>query len=195
MRLAAVVLLVVGLPLHAAPAPKDKAPLYHATAVGAKLVYEVAAGGQVAQQTDTVVAADVKDGAVVISLRQTGTRIETLVRRVAVSGAGLVAVSVGAHTYDPPDALLRLPARAGDAWERVPTKKECGISRFHSRVVGEEDVVVPAGKFKAVRVDVTTVVFGTELKASNWYAPGVGLVKQTNGDHFLMVLKSFTPGK
>jgi hypothetical protein len=62
----------------------------------------------------------------------------------------------------------------------------------------EEEVEVPAGKFKALRVEAEQELGANVFKSTLWYAPGVGLVKSvtnTNGTERVQVLKSFTPGK
>jgi hypothetical protein len=79
--------------------------------------------------------------------------------------------------YEPPRKYLPNPLVAGQKWEwtgKDPTQVE-----FHesSRVAGLEDVTVPAGKFRAMKV-VTEIAGGSAPKIrTNWYAAGVGLVK------------------
>jgi hypothetical protein len=60
--------------------------------------------------------------------------------------------------------------------------------------VGVERVEVPAGTFDALRIECRTVVAGEIVMAREWWAPGIGLVRQIRGEGEL-VLKSFTPGK
>ena len=60
-----------------------------------------------------------------------------------------------------------------------------------------EDVDVPAGRFRAVRVEMElTVQNGMFLdppqRYTQWYDPDVGLVKMTGKDGFSRVLKSVT---
>jgi hypothetical protein len=80
-------------------------------------------------------------------------------------------------TYDPPRRYLPNPLLAGQKWEwsgKDPTQVEY---RESSKAVGFEDVAVPAGKFRAMKV-VTEVTGASILKIrTNWYADGVGLVK------------------
>jgi hypothetical protein len=80
-------------------------------------------------------------------------------------------------SYDPPRQYLPNPLAAGQKWEwsgKDPTQVEY---RESSRAVDFEDVTVPAGKFRAMKV-VTEVSGASILKIrTNWYADGVGLVK------------------
>ena len=82
-------------------------------------------------------------------------------------------------TYDPPKQYLPNPLVAGQKWESTgkdPTQVEHHES---SRVVGFENVTVPAGKFRAMKVVSEVSGSGSPLTRTNWYADGVGLVKST----------------
>ena len=82
-------------------------------------------------------------------------------------------------TYDPPKQHLPNPLVVGREWKwsgKDPTQVEYQES---SRVVAVEQVTVPAGKFRAMKV-VTEISSGRASKTkTNWYADGVGLVKST----------------
>lgn len=82
-------------------------------------------------------------------------------------------------TYEPPKQYLPNPLVAGQKWEwtgKDPTQVEHHES---SRVIGFENVTVPAGKFRAIKV-VSEVSGGSSpITRTNWYADGVGLVKST----------------
>lgn len=61
-----------------------------------------------------------------------------------------------------------------------------------------EDVTVPAGKYKAIPVVIEVSVQGQEITATNYYAEGVGIIKQDAnlaGTKFTSELKKYTPGK
>ena len=80
-------------------------------------------------------------------------------------------------TYEPPKQYLPNPLVAGQEWEwsgKDPTQVE---HHERSRVIGLETVTVPAGKFRAMKVE--TEIRGTLslLIRTTWYADGVGLVK------------------
>jgi hypothetical protein len=89
-----------------------------------------------------------------------------------------------------------------DEW-KGQAKAEENPPRYETRVEEQEEVEVPAGKFKAWKVHVK-IESGTRHSAegSEWYAPNVGLVKaeitiKAAGDDFTLVseLKKFEPGK
>jgi hypothetical protein len=63
---------------------------------------------------------------------------------------------------------------------------------------GSEEVEVPAGKYKAVRVDADGTIAGTRTGVTYWFAPDIGVVKMRYsiaGSDSVLELKSFTPGK
>ena len=170
----------------AAPAPKGKAPaVYHATRVGDTLVYEHTDKGRVTEKTVTVDAVEEKDGVYTVTTKRSDGGTE----KVRVSEAGLAILPTGAPgTVAVPVTLLKLPAKKGDTWE---SGAEGG--GFTTAYQGEEEVEVPAGKFKAHRVGLTVA---PGITVSVWLARGVGPVKvETDGAGVGQVLKSFKPGK
>jgi len=80
-------------------------------------------------------------------------------------------------TYEPPRQHLPDPLVAGAKWESKG-KDYTQVERHESSVVsGPEQVTVPAGKFRAMKV-VTQIASDTaKMTRTCWYADGVGLVK------------------
>lgn len=86
----------------------------------------------------------------------------------------------------PPMVLLRTKSAPGVdyKWEgQITFKGSKAPASAFSRVHAAEEVITPAGKFKAYRVDtsLTTIIEGRPVTfpASRWLVPGVGIVKQT----------------
>jgi hypothetical protein len=81
--------------------------------------------------------------------------------------------------YEPPKQYLANPLAVGLKWEwkgKDPTQVE---HREKNTVARVEQVAVPAGKFRAMKV-VSSVTGGAiGMTRTNWYADGVGLVKST----------------
>lgn len=181
--------LLVVSPLVAAPAPKAKDAVYFPTREGDKREYEVRAGGVTVEggYTDTVTKVEKKDGALHVTITRERPDAKPFVTVIAVGAEGLSRVESDGQPLDKPALLLKLPAKAGTTWDHE------GGGATHT-VVGEEEVEVPAGKYKAVRVDLAAK--GSESKTSLWFAPAVGLVKMSHSDSDrVQVLKAFTPGK
>jgi hypothetical protein len=79
--------------------------------------------------------------------------------------------------YEPARQYLKNPLRAGAQWGwkgEDYTKKEL---EEVNQVVGPEDVTVPAGKFRAMKVVSKVAGATAPLTRTSWYADGVGLVK------------------
>jgi DUF3108-like len=92
---------------------------------------------------------------------------------LAVSEHGIERLNNGLYGSDFSGCVLSLPHQEGEKWEnRLEEWKEM-------RKTGPmEKVKVPAGTFEAVRVDVVQYVSNDSIiQFSEWYAPGVGLVK------------------
>lgn len=80
-------------------------------------------------------------------------------------------------TYEPPKQYLPNPLVVGQKWEWSGSDPTQAERRESSRTVGFENVTVPAGKFRAMKV-ITEITGGSMPKTrTNWYAEGVGLVK------------------
>ncbi len=84
------------------------------------------------------------------------------------------------ETLKPPMLVLKLPPKIGDVW-KVASQGEVEVFRGNFKVDEEQEITVPAGKFKAFRV-IGQDVEGTALKPApvitTYYAQGVGMVKQ-----------------
>lgn len=97
------------------------------------------------------------------------------------------------------NAGISLPSviSPGDTWQQTadfeatsPNFNMSGRFVFNYTAVGNEDVIVPFGTFKALRVDATIrievsgfrILAGT-YTASTWMVPGVGVVKSEGTSH------------
>ncbi|MBX9624946.1 MAG: hypothetical protein K2X82_14160 [Gemmataceae bacterium] len=170
--------------------------MYYPTRVGAEWVY------QRDEEEVRVVVADVAakgEGSVVTSEQIKGGGKRVFWERVAVSGDGLSVIHDGSFEYRPPVRLLRHPHTADDRW-RVESSLDSGGGGTPFplvgllTVVGEEEVRVPAGTYRAVRVRARMSVFGG-WSDERWYAPGVGLVKKDDSRGGSLALKSFRPAR
>ncbi|WP_020468078.1 TapB family protein [Zavarzinella formosa] len=195
MRFAVLALLTLCLPIFAQP--KDKPTYYYTTKVGDTVVREVTANGKTTDKSSTVDSVEEKDGVLTVVVKPTGKPGAPAIETMLVSKTELTLPPQG--PIDVPITFLKLPAKKGDTWESMKTSKGAGGVIFKSACMGEEEVEVPAGKFKAIKVE-TAVMTPTEeySRMTMWHAPGVGLVKlmtKSGGRETSSVLKSFTPGK
>jgi hypothetical protein len=184
---------------ESAPRPKgdDKPVLYLSATVGDKRVLESSQNGKASEITEWVTAVETKGGMTVVSFsREEGG---PPLYQYGASADGMFRVSSAGLVYDPPYRLLKLPPKEGETWEAeslatpgIPARK------FKYTTGKEEEVEVPAGKFKAIRVEMENEINGAVLQTTYWHAPRAGMVKivsyEKRGDR-VQVLKSFTPGK
>ncbi len=81
--------------------------------------------------------------------------------------------------YQPVKKFIKNPMGKGDTW----TWKGTGMMDVEiaesSTVLGPEQVVVPAGKFTAMKVVADVVQGGATVKRTQWFANYVGMVKST----------------
>jgi hypothetical protein len=131
-------------------------------------------------------------------------RVEKLVNGKAVSHEHLAAQKDGVYRYagdgkkvEPPLLILKLPPTKGASWK--VDSKFAGFTFRGAFTLDEADVTVPAGKYPTVSVRTDDLkVNDTPVSMTQWFAPGVGLVKQVVnfGDKKLTLgLEKFEAGK
>jgi hypothetical protein len=196
----AVTIAVAGvLGLAAAPVPKvaDKPALYFPTKVGTKWVYAQPRS----EMTLVVTKVEAADDTTLVTVeRVVGGGKSSPIHTVRVGKAGVAFTSEVGEAYTPPWVRLRLPHRAGEKWESASSRtltQNGAVVRFHSAATdrGEEEVQVPAGTFRALRVDSEWSADGAAKQwKREWFAVGVGAVKMEWAST-VCVLKSFSLGK
>jgi hypothetical protein len=90
---------------------------------------------------------------------------------------GLIRLRTNTIEVDPPLLLLKYPVKAGDKWQGAFTAD--GKNAKYESHVTEEMVKVPAGRFKAMRVAIRIEEGTMMANTTYWFAPGIGIVKQT----------------
>jgi hypothetical protein len=149
------------------------------------------------EREEVVLAVEYKSGGLIlVDVGQVKDGKVVMDRVVEVSPKGVYQLSdLEFGKFPDPQLMLALPARPG----MVTVKSGNGIT-YTRKVFGPEKVTVPAGTFRAIRVehhyDSTGPGAGMGRPSfTQWFAPGVGFVKLTDlfGNH--SELMSFTPGK
>lgn len=82
--------------------------------------------------------------------------------------------------FNPPIPILIFPLKAGYKWDWEGTLKIAFINKkikMHCEVVAGEEIEVPAGKFKCLKIHIHQVRNEEVSDEYGWYAPGVGQVK------------------
>jgi hypothetical protein len=166
--------------------------LYFPTKVGAKWVYDDDGW----TYTMVVTKVERKGDAALVTVSSVfpdgwSQHFETM----EVSRTGLREVENFYRKYDAPVPRLRIPHLSGAKWES-PIRLD-GQDRGRSEMLAgpTEDVKVPAGTYRAVRVETLSTCAQTEQRLTHWYAPRVGLVRVKYRPGSSRDLKSFDPGK
>ena len=166
--------------------PKLPEPVtYFPTSVGIKLVYVFDNKTENAE-TLTVMKVDENENGLVITegnITPSGTFPG---RRIFVCKEGVAVLNNGGTVAE---WLLKAPYTDGTKWET--SRMALGKTTIESVAIkGEEEVEVPAGKFKAIRVDCSLTIAGKDSKWSYWYAKDLGVVKEVDVSNHETVLQS-----
>lgn len=198
-RLAGCVLLIALGPAGSAPQLKDEPPGdYFPTTVGDKWVTETRYKTHSTEYTEVVTAVEKKDGATIVTIgREVDGMVGPQLSQVRVTDKGLFRMSFLGSAYDPPYCILKLPLKPGGTWTSEAGSGGAVTSTFKYKAVRAEDVEVPAGKYRAFRIEVDIDTRGRAARSVIWYAPRVGIVKMEHEDGdsgYVRLLKSFRPG-
>lgn len=90
---------------------------------------------------------------------------------------GIFRVRTDKDDVVPPVCILQLPSPKGSAWKG--DYKLGGKAASASFVTDTETITVPAGNFNAISVQAELNEGGGRVRTTIWFAPNVGVVKQT----------------
>jgi hypothetical protein len=160
--------LIALLPAPAAPVPKHLMPkdeiICFPTRVGDRLVHDLS-GAEVVEQVANV------------EKTEAGLKITLAQQTVIATARGLMVVEYAGQKLDPPVWFLKLPHHNDNRWTET---WKMGNETWNLETAGWEDVKVPAGTFRAIRVERTEVSLVSGLPRGGttyWYAPGLGCIK------------------
>ena len=94
----------------------------------------------------------------------------------AITCYGRISEEGDRITLEPPQKMLATPVEAGTKWEYEGKIGGTPVQQNYS-ITAEEDVEVPAGKFRAFRVRCDQKMDGPDITVERWFVPGVGFVK------------------
>lgn len=172
------------------------------TRPGAEYVYEVSTGG-FGKTTVTKRVASFEEGVVTLQIDQAGATLEerwavgpdsTVLRMTApqqmydlLRGMGVERISVSSR-----DMILPADMQPGDrlpdyyfelAGEKDDVRTTVSVTMTDIRVAARERLKTRAGTFDTLRIEMTSTVDAAgerqQLSMTQWFAPNVGLVRQT----------------
>jgi len=78
---------------------------------------------------------------------------------------------------NPPERIIAIPLNVGANWEKMSEVEGIKV-RERFKVVGEEEIAVPAGKFRAIHLHCEDSSL-LSIKIDQWFVPGTGFVRET----------------
>jgi hypothetical protein len=98
---------------------------------------------------------------------------------LTVDKTGVLRHALNDTQIPTPVTVIRFPVKDGDTWEQT-IAADGDEMKLKGKVIGEEAIEVPAGKFKALRVQIEASGDQSEtLTVTYWFARNTGIVKQT----------------
>lgn len=105
-------------------------------------------------------------------------------------------------TVDKPYFKVKTPFAKGATWEGESRTGEAKVTTYKAEAVAEEEVEVPAGKYKTWKVKTESKAENGGVTTVEWWAPDVGMVRAEmefsfggSGMTVVYELKEFTKGK
>ncbi len=144
---------------------------------------ETVTGAPPTHSTVTVrVGRQLLDGKGVVKLETLSNNVVSKTELVSVDEKGIACLGrIGKDgklvKLNPPEPIIAAPLKVGGTWE---SEGEAAGVKMHQRftVLAEENVTVPAGKFRAFRLQCKDSSL-MSITLDRWFVPGTGFVKET----------------
>jgi hypothetical protein len=141
---------------------------------------------------------------VTVQEKDLGTKVETIVNNkpiahehIQVKEDGIYRTAINGLKPESPVLFFKLPPKAGLTWD-VDTKIQ-GQTVKGKFTTSEEEVTVPAGKYKTFKVSGNDFdIAGMKTNITYWFAENVGIVKlqfSLGGMDAVLELEKFEGGK
>jgi phage pi2 protein 07 len=167
-------------------------------AKGTKWEFTVQVMGNELEATQEVTeVSEPKKGERAIATIATSVGGQNLTEEMSADDKAVYRHAMQGQKLDTPIVAIKYPVKAGTKWtEKLKMMGQDVEADFETKK--EEKVKVAAGEYTAVPVEMTIKVGGQTVTATNWYADGVGIVKQEmdlGAFKMTMELKKYTAGK
>ena len=152
---------------------------YYPMKLGTKWVYNGEVNGQPLSLTNTVTKIE-KINDIEMARIETSTPDQRSIanEHVSVNEKGVFRNRINGNEPEPAVCILEYPAKAGLIWD---VNSKVGSETIKGKYKTEsEEITVPAGKFKTLKVisDAEITPSGQKVFNTVWMADGVGIVKQ-----------------
>lgn len=175
-----------------------KAVNLYPLAKGTKWEYTLKVGDMDLEATQEVTeVSEPKKGERAVSTIATKVGGRDVTEELSTDEKGVYRHAMQGQKLEAPIFAVKYPVKAGTKWsEKMKMMGQDVEADFEMK--DAEKVKVAAGEYSAYPVEMTIKVAGQTVKATNWYAEGVGIVKQEmdlGQAKISMELKKFTAAK
>ena len=177
-RLLLVLTLFCTNTIQEAKTEEEKTPSYFPIKLGTKWSYEVKQAGKTVKLENQIAKIETIDGKSLSVFEKSVNGTVAGTEHLAATEKGVFRHRVDGTELSPPICVLKSTLKKDDTWETESTIANEQI-KVKAKVLDAEDVTVPAGKYKAFRVEVEYSVAGMQATVTFWFAPDVGIVKQS----------------
>jgi hypothetical protein len=175
----------------------EKAADFFPLAKGTKWEYVMKGAEEVEWKQEVTDVSEPKKGERAVVTTTTSVGGQTLTAKHSADDGAVYEHTRGRQELAAPLVMLKLPLKAGSKW--TEKYKYGGTDATSDYEVKEaEEVKTPAGKYTAYPVVQSISTPLGKSTITNWYADGVGMVKQeirAFGKPDVIELKAFTPAK
>ena len=171
-------------------------PDYYPLQVGNQWKYRLDVNGKEVTMTTKIAKIETIDQQKLARLEAAVDGNTSATEHLQQTDKGIFRFRTNGIESSPPLLLLKYPAKNGDKWSGAFTASDSKAT--YSCEAMEEEVVVPAGKYKTIRVAIKLEEKGQVVNTTYWFAKDVGFVKQTvdaPGLNILIELQQFDPKK
>ena len=177
---------------------KAKQPDYYPLRVGTKWTYEINAGaGRKSLVTNQITMIETIGG-------KSLARLEAVVNGKVIGTEHLSSTPEGVFRHrlnkddlNPPACIIKYPHKEGERWG-INTTVGAEQLRLDFQSGKSEPVELPSGRYQTISVIAQTDAQGTHIAATSWYAPEIGMVRQSKevgGSITYFQLVKFEAGK
>ena len=181
---------------QAAPVPKEilkKFPDYYPLLPGTEWEYRVGESAVTVKVKDYTEKAGVRTG--ILASEVNGAEVAT--EAIRVDETGVYRTHINGIKIEPAVLILKFGIQKETEWASKCQVGEHKVD-FLFKLDGLEEIEVPAGKYKAVKVIGSGTIAGTETQTEFYFAEGIGIVRLTysiGGQRTSLNLKKYTTGK
>ena len=205
-KFSGLLLFVFGLALSCQPVAtaqekKQDSKSYYPLKVGNKWTYQVESDAVPkgnSKLMNQIAKIEKIDGVSLSRLETTAKGKVVASEHLSITDKGIFRNRYNGTEVSPPICMLKFPIKKGSTWK---VESKVGEEKLSvSCKSDEEEIEVPAGKFKTVKVvmDAEVVGAGIIVSTTYWFSQGVGVVKQhvnINSMQFTLLLEKFEEGK